>query len=77
MVRMTAFVDADHAHDLVTRKSITGILAMFENKPIRWVSKKQKAVGTPTFGSELVESEIATELVLELMLMLWSSQVWQ
>jgi hypothetical protein len=26
-VRMTVYVDADHAHDLVTRRSITGILA--------------------------------------------------
>jgi hypothetical protein len=25
-VRMTVYVDADHAHDLVTRRSITGIL---------------------------------------------------
>jgi hypothetical protein len=28
-------VDADHAHDLVTRRSITGILVMLNKKPIR------------------------------------------
>jgi hypothetical protein len=33
--RMTVYVDADHAHDLVTRRSITGILVMLNNKPIR------------------------------------------
>jgi hypothetical protein len=27
-VRMTVYVDADHAHDLVTRRSITGILIL-------------------------------------------------
>jgi hypothetical protein len=34
-VRMTVYVDADHAHDLVTRRSITGILVMLNNTPIR------------------------------------------
>jgi hypothetical protein len=34
-VRMTVYVDADHAHDLVTRRSITGILLILNNTPIR------------------------------------------
>jgi hypothetical protein len=55
-VRMTAYVDADHAHDLVTRRSITGILMMLNNTSIRWVSKRQKTVETSTYGSELVAS---------------------
>jgi hypothetical protein len=38
-VMMTVYVDADHAHDLVTRRSITGILVMLNNTPIRWISK--------------------------------------
>jgi hypothetical protein len=33
--RMTAYVDADHAHDLVTRRSITGILVMLNDTAIR------------------------------------------
>jgi hypothetical protein len=37
-VRMTVYVDADHAHDLVTRRSITGILIMLNKIPIRWIS---------------------------------------
>jgi hypothetical protein len=36
-VRMTVYVDADHAHDLVTRRSITGILVMLNNTTIRWI----------------------------------------
>ncbi len=35
-VVMTVYVDADHAHDLVTRRSITGILMMLKNTTIRW-----------------------------------------
>ena len=69
---MTVYVDADHAHDLVTRRSITGILMMLNNTPIRWVSKRQKTVETSTYGSELVASRIATELILEVRFMLRS-----
>jgi hypothetical protein len=43
-VRMTVYVDADHVHDLVTRRSITGILVMLDNTPIRRISKHQKTV---------------------------------
>jgi len=67
---MTVYVDADHAHDLVTRRS--GILMMLNNTPIRWVSKRQKTVETLTYGSELVASRIATELILEVRFMLRS-----
>jgi hypothetical protein len=35
-IRITVYVDADHAHDLVTRISITGL----KNTPIRWISKR-------------------------------------
>jgi hypothetical protein len=65
-VRMTVYVDADHAHDLVTRISITGILVMLNNKRIRWISKGQKTLETSTYGSELVVSRIATELILKI-----------
>jgi hypothetical protein len=39
-VRMTVYADADHAHDLVIRRSITGILAMLNKTTIRWISKR-------------------------------------
>jgi hypothetical protein len=64
-VRMTVYVDADHAHDLVIRRFITGILVMLNNTPIGWISKHQKTVETWTYGSELVASRVATELILE------------
>jgi hypothetical protein len=64
-VTKTVYVDADHAHDLVTRRSITAILVMLNNTSIRWVSKRQKTVETSTYDSELAASRIATELILE------------
>jgi hypothetical protein len=71
-IRMTVYVDADHVHDLFTRRSITGILVMINNTPIRWISKHQVTVETSTYGSELVASRIATKLILEIRYMLRS-----
>jgi hypothetical protein len=71
-VRMTVYVDADHAHDLVTRISMTGILVMMNTTPIRWVSKRQKPLETSTYGSELVVSRVAKELIVEIRYMLRS-----
>jgi hypothetical protein len=34
-IRMTVYVDADHAHDLVTRRSISGIFVKLNKTPIR------------------------------------------
>jgi hypothetical protein len=67
---MTVYVDADHAHDLVSRRSITGILVMLNYTAIRWISKRQKTVETSTYGSELVASRVTTELILEIKYML-------
>jgi hypothetical protein len=72
---MTVYVDADHAHDLFMRRSITVILFMLNNVPIRWISKRQKTVETSTYGSELVASRNATELSLEIRYMLRSLEV--
>jgi hypothetical protein len=71
-VRMTVYVDADHAHDLVTRRSITGVLVMLNNTPFIWISKRQKTVETSTYRLELVASRVATELILEVRYMLRS-----
>ena len=64
-VRITVFKDADHAHDILTRRSVTGILLMVNNTPVKWISKRQKTVETSTYGSELVAAKQAVELILE------------
>jgi hypothetical protein len=48
---MTVYVDADHACDIVIRRSITEILVMLNNTPIRWISKRQKTVETSAYGT--------------------------
>jgi hypothetical protein len=62
-VQMIAFVDADHAGDLLTRQSRTGVLIYFNRAPILWYSKKQACIETSTFGSEFMALKTAVELV--------------
>jgi len=62
-VQTTAFVDANHAGNQVTRRSQSGILIYCNSAPIIWYSKAQATVETSTFGSEFVALRIATELI--------------
>ena len=66
MCTLTCYVDADHARDQLTRRSVTGIILLLNNTPILWVSKRQKTVETSTYGSELVASRIAIELIISM-----------
>ncbi len=63
---ITCYVDADHARDQVTRRSVTGIVLLLNNTPITWLSKRQKTVETSTYGSELVAARIAVDLIIEM-----------
>ena len=53
-VTLTHFVDANLYHDMLTGRSVTGILHLINQTPIDWHSKKQATVETATYGSEFV-----------------------
>ena len=55
---MTSFVDANLYHDLISGKSVTGILHFFNKTPIDWFSKLQSRVETTTFSLEYVATII-------------------
>jgi len=61
-VRMTCYVDADHAGCRVTRRSHTGIIIFVNRAPILWYSKRQNTVETSTFGSEFIAMKTAVEM---------------
>jgi hypothetical protein len=63
---LTCYVDADHARDKLTRRSVTGIIILLNNTPISWYSKRQKTVELSTYGSELVASRLAVEQLIAL-----------
>jgi hypothetical protein len=62
-VQINCFVDADHAGDVVSRRSHTGIILYVNRAPIIWYSKRQNTVETSTFGSEFIAMKIATEMI--------------
>jgi hypothetical protein len=64
--RSTCNIDADRAHDVVTRRSVSGVLLFFNNMPVnKWISKRQKMVESSSYGSELVAARVAIELIIE------------
>lgn len=71
-VKINCFVDANHAGNLVTRRSHTGIIIYVQNAPIIWYSKRQNTVESSSFGSEFVALRIAKELLVALRIKLRS-----
>ena len=65
-IEIFCFVDADHAGNVVTRRSHTGIIIFVQNAPIHWFSKKQNTVESSTFGSEFVALRIARDMIVAL-----------
>eukprot|EP00536_Pseudo-nitzschia_multiseries_P008477 jgi/Psemu1/20504/gm1.20504_g len=63
---LNIFCDSDHAHDLVTGRSITGLIAFFGSMPVYWKSKRQTSVHTSTFGAEFTALKDAVALAIML-----------
>ncbi len=62
---MTSYFDANLYHDLISGKSVSGILHFFNKTPIDWFTKKQSTVETATYGSEFVARKIAVQQIVE------------
>jgi hypothetical protein len=71
-LNLTVFADADHAHDQVTRKSITGIIVFIGSTPIIAKSTRQGSVESSTYSAEFNSARAATELIIGLRLLLRS-----
>ena len=67
---ITVLVDSDHAHDKVTRRSITGLLIFLGRTPVYWMSKRQGAIETSTYGAEFMAMKTAVEEVISIRYML-------
>lgn len=65
-VKTWCMVDADHAHDVETRRSVTGVLFFLNGTPVKWYSKRQHTVETSTYGSEITAMKIAIEITMEM-----------
>jgi hypothetical protein len=65
-VTLTHYVDANLMHNVVTGRSVTGILHLTNKTPSDWYSKKQATVETATSGSEFVAASICVEHIIDL-----------
>eukprot|EP00957_Ditylum_brightwellii_P099940 7615757-Ditylum_brightwellii.AAC.1 len=61
---ITAYVDSDHAHDKLTRRSITGLIIFVGCTPVLYQSKRQGAVETSTYMAEFLAMKTAVEKVM-------------
>ena len=62
-VNTTAFVDASHATNKVTRRSHTGFIIFVNRAPVSWFSKRQKTVESSTFSSEFIAMKACVESI--------------
>ena len=65
-VTLTHFVDANLMHDLVTGRSLTGILHLMNKTPIDWYSKRQATVEVATYSSKMVAMRTCVEQIIDL-----------
>jgi hypothetical protein len=65
-VTLTHYVDANLMHDLITGRSVTGILHLLNKFPIDWYSKKQATVEVATYSSEMVAMRTCVEQIIDL-----------
>ena len=52
-------------HDMLTGRSVTGILHFVNQTPFEWYAKKQSTVETATYGSEMVAARTAVKQLIE------------
>ena len=60
-IKITTFVDSDHAHDKVTRRSMTGMIIFVGRTPIFFQSKRQGTIESSTYGAEFCAMRSAVE----------------
>ncbi len=67
---VSAYVDSDHAHDKVSRRSITGIIIFVGRTPVFALSRRQGAIQTSTYSAEFMAMKTAVEEVMSVRYML-------
>ena len=70
IMETTFMVDSDHAHDLKTRRSLTGVLGYVGSTLVIWKSKRQGTIASSTYAAEFSALRTATEEAMSLRYML-------
>jgi hypothetical protein len=64
-VILTHYVDANLFHNVLTGRSVSGILHLANKTPTDWFSKNQGTVETATYGSEGISARICVEQAMD------------
>ena len=64
-VTLTDYFDANLYHDMVTGRSVTGILHLVNKSPMDWFSKKQETVETATYGAEFIAARTCVDQAID------------
>jgi hypothetical protein len=65
-VTLSHYVDANLMHNIISGKSVTGILHLVNKTPTEWYSKKQATVETMTYGSKFVAARVLILYIVNL-----------
>jgi hypothetical protein len=65
-VTTVTYTDANLYHDMLTGRSVTGILHLCNQTLVDWYSKRQATVETATFGSEFTAARVAVDQIIDL-----------
>ena len=65
-VTLTTYVDANLYHDIITGRSVTGILHLINKTVFEWFSRRQATVENATFGSEFTAARTAVDQIIDI-----------
>ena len=65
-VLTTHYVDANLMHDVMTGRSMVGILHLVNQMPLDWSARKTPSVESATYGSELTAARICVDQIVEI-----------
>ena len=66
------YFDSDHAHDQVTRWSVSGVVSFVGPTPISWTSKRQGTIESSSYSTEFFTDRVASEEAIAMRYMLRS-----
>jgi hypothetical protein len=72
---ITVYFDSNHAHDVVTRRSVSGIIVYVGSCPVFAVSKRQGAIATSTYSAEMCAAKVGVDEAINMRVMLRSMGV--
>ncbi len=62
---LTHYFDANLMHDILSGKSVTGVIHFWNKTPMDWYSKKQSTAETATYGSEFLTGRTCFEQTID------------